>query len=56
MCCCSTAPMVDMESSVMSVSGMAVSGSASRVAYDKLALHSSNALRSSSVQVMRWGP
>jgi hypothetical protein len=56
-CCCSTAPMADMEASVTSASGADGSGCASRVARDKLAVHSSNALRSPSVQVMMgWEP
>jgi hypothetical protein len=51
-CCCSTAPMENVEASVTSASGAYGSGCASRVARDKLALHSSNALRNSVVQVM----
>jgi hypothetical protein len=54
--CCSTAPMADVETSVTSASGAEGSGCASRVARDKLALHSSNALGSSGVQVMGWEP
>jgi hypothetical protein len=54
--CCSTAPMADVEASVTSASGGDVSGCTSRVACDKLALHSSNAFRSSGVQVMGWEP
>jgi hypothetical protein len=46
-CCCSTAPMEDVEASVRSVRGADGSGCTSRVARDKLALHSSKALRSS---------
>jgi hypothetical protein len=42
-CCCSTAPMADVETSVTSESGADGSGSASRIARDKLALRSSNA-------------
>jgi hypothetical protein len=52
--CCSTATMGDVEASVTSASGADGSGCASRVARDKLALHSSKALRSSGVQVMEW--
>jgi hypothetical protein len=48
--------MADMEASVTSASSANGSGCASRVAGDKLALHSLNALRSSSVQVMGWEP
>jgi hypothetical protein len=43
-CCCSTAPMVEVEASVTGASGAAVSGCTSIVAHDKLALHSSKAL------------
>lgn len=42
----------DLEVSVMSASGVDGLGCASRVAHDKLALHSLKALRSSGVQVM----
>jgi hypothetical protein len=48
--------MTDVEASVTSASGADGSRWASRVAHDKLALHSSNALRSSGVQVMGWEP
>jgi hypothetical protein len=44
--------MVDVEASVTSANGTDGSGCASRVARDKLAVHSLNALRSSGVQVM----
>jgi hypothetical protein len=44
--------MAEVEASVTSASGVAGSGCASRAARDKLALHSSVALRSSSVQSM----
>jgi hypothetical protein len=53
--CCSMAPMADMEASVISASGADGSG-CSTVARDKLALHSSKALRSSGAQVMGWEP
>jgi hypothetical protein len=55
-CCCSTALMADVEASVTSASGADGSGCVSRVARDKLALHSSEALRNSGVQVMGWEP
>jgi hypothetical protein len=48
--------MADVEASVTSASGAVGSGCSSRVARDKLALHSSKALRSSGVQVMGWEP
>jgi hypothetical protein len=54
--CYSTAPMAGVEASVTSASGAGGSGYASRVACDKLALHSLNALRSSGVQVMGREP
>jgi hypothetical protein len=48
--------MADVEASVASASGKNVSGCASRVVRVNLALHSSNALISSAVQVMGWEP
>jgi hypothetical protein len=41
---------------VTSVSGADESGCASRVARDKVALHSSKALRTSGVQLIGWEP
>jgi hypothetical protein len=43
--------MADVEASVTSANGAVVSRCASRVASDKLTLHSSKALRSSGVRV-----
>jgi hypothetical protein len=54
--CCSTAPMVGVEASVMSASGADGLGCARSVARDKLALQASKALWSFSVQVMGWVP
>jgi hypothetical protein len=50
------APMADVETSVMNASGADGFGCASRVARDKLALHSSKVLWSSGVQVMGSEP
>jgi hypothetical protein len=48
--------MADVEASVTSTRGADGLECARRVARDKLALQSSNALRSSGVQVMGWEP
>jgi hypothetical protein len=57
MLCCSTAPMVVVEASVMTASCADGSGLASSVARDKLDLHSLKALWSSGVQAeAKWQP
>jgi hypothetical protein len=48
--------MADVEASVTSASGGVGSGGASKVARDKLALHSSKDLCRSGVQVLWWDP
>jgi hypothetical protein len=48
--------MAEVEASVMSASGVDGSGCASRVARDKLVLHSLKALWKYGVQVMGWEP
>jgi hypothetical protein len=53
---CNKAPMADVEASATSASCADGSGCASTVAREKLALHSSKALKGSGVQVIGWEP